>query len=196
MSIIQRNKKVAAGIGIAAAAAAAIALGTGTFAAFTATAAGPGGTLAAGTMVLEVGGSASALLFNDTGIYPTQVIPAKVVTFKNNSPVPATLSGVLSLSGATDGGTNGAQLQNELTMASSCTVASGPATTTPATIISSVGGAVVSGAVAGSPLELPAGATATCTFTFNLPDRPDNDLVQGDGVIVASNFTLTQKITL
>jgi spore coat-associated protein N len=188
MSIIQRNKKVAAGIGVAAAAAAAIALGTGTFAAFSTTAAGPGGTLAAGTIALQVNGGASAAnLLEALNLYPTQIVN-RAVTVKNVSGVTAILSGTEVISNEIDSAGDGAWLKYQLQQSSSCTSISGTKTTGP-TLVKDVSNTV------GVGFEIPAGETATCTFTFVLPDQADNNLVQGDSIRVDSSFTLTQKIT-
>jgi predicted ribosomally synthesized peptide with SipW-like signal peptide len=187
VSILTRNKKVAAGVGVAAAAAAAIALGTGTYAAFSATTVGPSGTLAAGNMSLTIGGANSTDLYTASGLYPTQTV-TKIVTFTNNSGVDGILSGTENLTDPVDGAADGDWLPYQLTQASSCV---GSTTgTTGATFLKDVNGNVV-----GSGVVIPAnGGTATCTFTFNLPDRPDNNLVQGDSIKVSSSFTLTQKI--
>lgn len=191
MSILTRNKKVAAGVGVAAAAAAAIALGTGTYAAFTATATGPSGTLAAGTMSLQVnGGAGTANLFDSSATFANGMFPGqtfiKDVTFKNVSEVPATLSGSEVLSGLS-GGLDGAEhLRDEMTQSSHC-VSSVSTVDSAAALLRDVNGSVV-----GSGFVIPKNETATCTFSFALPAGADN-AVQGDAIKVDSTFTLTQS---
>ncbi|GAA3246434.1 hypothetical protein GCM10017691_54520 [Pseudonocardia petroleophila] len=60
MSVLQKNKKLAAGVGVAAVAAAAIALGAGTYAAFSDTETAPDATFTAGTLNLTVGSPTAA----------------------------------------------------------------------------------------------------------------------------------------
>jgi spore coat-associated protein N len=191
VSILTRNKKVAVGVGIAAAAAAAIALGTGTYAAFTATAVGPSGTLAAGTMVLQVnGGNGTANLFDTVGDFPNGMYPGqtftKDVTFKNISDVPATLSGSEVLTGISGGPDGNEHLRDEMQQSSHCTSSTSAINAGPALLRD------VNGGVVGAGFTIPRNETGTCTFTFTLPATADN-AVQGDAIKVDSTFTLTQN---
>jgi spore coat-associated protein N len=186
VSILTRNKKVAAGVGVAAAAAAAIALGTGTYAAFTATATGPSGTLAAGKMSLVVnGGGATTNLFDQENIFPGQTFD-KEITFTNVSPVAGTLSGT-----ETESDVFGSHLKSQMTVSSSCTIdgSGAAAITSDPAVLDSLAGKNAVGAVV-----VPANGVARCKFTFTFADRTDNDLAQGEKVKVDSSFTLTQKI--
>jgi spore coat-associated protein N len=69
MSILQKNKKAAAGIGVAAAAAAVLALSAGTYAAFSDTEKADA-TFATGTLDLRLGGSADAGPIQIGPVYP------------------------------------------------------------------------------------------------------------------------------
>ncbi|MBW0117376.1 TasA family protein [Pseudonocardia abyssalis] len=178
MSILQKNKKLAAGIGVAAVAAAAIALGAGTYAAFTDTEAGPGGTLAAGTLNLDVttNGSSTIELFSADNIAPGYVSPARTFTIKNSG----TINGVLNGSSTVTENTGG-DLDSQLFVSGSCT---GTPTfnNVPVTAL----------ATTFSNVPLNAGASANCSLVFSFPDALNNNLAQGDKVVITSTLNLTQ----
>ena len=180
MNILPKNKKAAAGVGVAALAVAALALGTGTYAAFSDTEAGPGGTLAAGTLTLDLGGTGSADLFTAENIAPGYVSPSKTVRIKNSGSIGGVLTSAVAING------HGGQLQNVLTVGGSCTV---PGFGGPIPIPDTVVGTI--GSVIGQPVNLPANAEIVCNFTFKLPGTATNE-VQGDTVTIGSNFTLNQ----
>lgn len=102
MAILQKNRKAAAGVGIAAAAAAVLALGAGTYAAFTDTETAPETTFAAGTLNLELGGSATAGPMTLNNIAPGQT-RSNVLTLRNSG----TVNGNVTLSFAVTGSENG-----------------------------------------------------------------------------------------
>ena len=183
MRVPVRNKRVAAGIGVAALAAATVALGSGTYAAFTDSETGPGGTLAAGTLSLDLATDPenTATILNESDIYPGKVLPPKTVTIHNGG----SLDGLLSVSGTADG--HGGQLQDQLTVSYSCV--SNKAAHPPVTVADRP----LATAFPAAAIPLNSGETVNCNFRFALPHRSDNNLVQGDSVTVASSFTLTQK---
>jgi spore coat-associated protein N len=90
MSILQKNKKAAAGIGVVAAAAAVLALGAGTYAAFTDTE-DVDATFAAGTLDLVIGGTTGA-----GKIELANLVPGQVVTHTVSIDNIGTVDGVLS----------------------------------------------------------------------------------------------------
>lgn len=188
MSILQRNKKAAVGIGVAALAVAAIALGTGTYAAFTSTQGGPGGTLAAGTLTLDVSSNptGTATLFDAANIYPGQVLPTTSVTLKNSGTIDGTLTSV----GKVDFNLGGV-LQNYLTVSSSCRYLDGGTSTQIFSVKDAPVTTLAPGNTPGIPLK--AGQTAKCTFTFALPYSTPNE-AQGGKVVISSSFTLTQAM--
>jgi predicted ribosomally synthesized peptide with SipW-like signal peptide len=183
VSVLQKNKKVAAGIGVAAAAAAVLALGAGTYAAFSDTEAGPGGTLAAGTLTLDVTSNAEATteVFSAENIAPGYTSSPRVVTIANTGTVNGTLSATATVTENTGG-----DLDDQLLASGNCT----------GSTVVNFTNLPVRGLGSGfNGLPLPAGATTVCTFSFTFPDRPDNNLAQGDKVEIASTFTLTQAST-
>lgn len=186
MSILQRNKKAAAGIGIAAAAVAAIALGTGTYAAFTDTQAGPGGTLAAGTLKLNVSTTPSGTtpLFNAHNIAPGYTSPTPMsITVANSGTLNGKLTAKLGVTATTPADI---ALKNYLTVSGSCKSGSStnsipfnnaPVSSIPATI---------------GTVPLNAGDSFTCNFTFTFPNAGNQNDAQGGAVNFTSNFTLDQ----
>lgn len=182
MTILQKNKKVAAGIGVAAAAAAVLAVGAGTYAAFTDTEAGPGGTLAAGTLSLDVASSPAATteVFSAGDIAPGYTSGPRTVTVRNSGTVDGTLSAT-----ATVGENLGGDLDSQLRVSGNCTDSAVGFADQPVSIL----------ATGFSGVSLPAGESTTCTFTFAFPHRADNNDAQGDTVSINSTFTLTQATT-
>jgi spore coat-associated protein N len=183
MSILQRNKKKATAIGIAAAAVAAIAIGGGTYAAFTSTATGPSGTLAAGTIQLDVTTTPSGAvpLFSATNIAPGYVSPSPMsVTVKNSGTLDGKLSAIIGVTPNTGGG-----LQKYLTVQGDCTYPTGHITI-PATLVTNIPSAI-------NAVPLGAGQTFSCNFTFAFPDNvTDQNDAQGDKVDFTSTFRLKQ----
>lgn len=183
MQII-KNKKLAAGIGVAALAVAALALGTGTYAAFQDTATGPAGTLAAGTLKLNVttDPSGAVPLFKAEKIAPGYKSPKPMnVTVANSGTIDGVLTADLVATPNTGGG-----LQKYLTVEGSCTSPAGTQTfgATPVTAIPQV--------IKNIPLK--GGEKVSCNFTFAFPDNgQDQNDAQGDKVDFSSKFTLTQK---
>ncbi|GAA3246429.1 hypothetical protein GCM10017691_54510 [Pseudonocardia petroleophila] len=102
MSILQKNKKVAAGIGVAAVAAAAIALGAGTYAAFSDTEQAPNATFAAGTLNLTVGAPTPA-----TPVVISNLKPGDLQNFSIEVDNTGTVDGNLTASYTVSGTENG-----------------------------------------------------------------------------------------
>lgn len=179
MGILQRNKKAAAGIGVAALAVAAIALGTGTYAAFQDQKVGPSGTLAAGTLTLDVttNPAGQTPLFSATNIAPGYVSPSPMsLTVKNSGSLPGKLNTSITVTPNAGGA-----LQNYLKVSGDC--GGSPFTGVPILSIPSV--------INNVPLA--SNQSYTCNFTFAFPDNGGNQNdAQGDKVDFTSNFTLTQ----
>ncbi|MHA6792589.1 TasA family protein [Pseudonocardia bannensis] len=201
MSILQKNKKVAAGIGVTALAAATIALGTGTYAAFQDTEVGPGGTLAAGTLDLVVGGTGTETLFSATNVQPGQAVPQKTLTITNSGSVNGSLSGIVTIDGSDTSCTEPEQaevgnacspngnLQDQLIVTVKGEGLPTQGVTVPLPELTSF---PLPGA-----LPLDAGATATYTFDFLLPHLPGtaNNKVQSDSLTISTTLNLTQAPT-
>ena len=102
MSVLQKNKKVAAGIGVAAAAAAVLALGAGTYAAFSDTEVAPDATFAAGTLNLTVGAPAAT-----PPVLWTNLAPGSSQTVTVSVDNVGTVDGKLKASFAATGTENG-----------------------------------------------------------------------------------------
>jgi spore coat-associated protein N len=188
-----RKRKVLVAVGLVAVVLAAAAIGAGTYAAFSDTETGPGGTVAAGTLDLVVGGTGTTELFNASNIVPgyTKDIP---FTVKNDGTTPGTLSATLAVTGddgtcvepeqAAGGCTSGGNLQDQMTVS----VVSGP------TGVAATGPVLlkdVKGTSLGTP-RLGAGESGTYTLRFTLPTSADNK-VQSDSVTVSSTFNLDQS---
>jgi predicted ribosomally synthesized peptide with SipW-like signal peptide len=99
MTVLQKNKKLAAGIGVAAAAAAVLAVGAGTYASFTDTEDAPSTTFAAGTLDLTVGTPVAA-----TPVVLTNLAPgseqAISVPIDNVGSVDGTLTATYTVTGS------------------------------------------------------------------------------------------------
>lgn len=183
MSVLQKNKKVAAGIGVAAVAAAALALGAGTYASFSDTATGPGGTLAAGTLGLSVTSNPSDVteIFSASNIAPGYTSGTRTLTIANTGNIDGKLTGTLNVTGGTN-------LRNQIFVTGACpgglTI---PANTTVAALVAPATGFL------GTGVNLAGGATGTCTFEFTFRDLgAANNAAQGETIVVSSNLTLTQ----
>lgn len=181
MSILQKNKKLAAGIGVAAVAAAAVALGAGTYAAFTDTEAGPGGTLAAGTLNLDVSSNPAGTLqlFSASNIAPGYDSGPLVFTLTNTGSINGTVTGngVVSENA-------GGNLDEQLLVSGSCPGTPSQFTDRTVDILTT-----------GFNAQIDAGQSVVCTFRFTFPDRPDNNDAQGDSVTITSSFSMTQRTT-
>ncbi|MGD9986478.1 TasA family protein [Pseudonocardia sp.] len=186
-----RNKKVAAGIGVAAIACAAIAIGSGTYAAFSDTKAGPGGTLAAGTLSLSVGGSVQTPTVDLSKIKPGDTVHA-TVTVQNTGSINGNLTATYSLTGSENGCT--AAETNPLNNLPACT--SGSNGDLVGALELKVNGASVpnpgagNGSVNVGPLN-PSGTATTYDVEITLPQSTDSR-VQSDTASLTSTLTLTQ----
>jgi spore coat-associated protein N len=198
MGVLQ-NKKVRTGVGIVAVVLAAAAIGAGTYAAFVDSEAGPGGTVAAGTLDLTVGSTGTVELFAAQNIQPGFTQDA-TISLRNAGSLPGGVTSTLTVVGAdvtctepeveeeklTGGGcAPGGNLQNQMTVS----VLRGPGITTPT---APVGVAQFALPPAGT---LAAGASTDYVLQFVLPNLTGtlNNAVQGDRITVSSNFVLTQS---
>ncbi|QJY46355.1 TasA family protein [Pseudonocardia broussonetiae] len=184
MSVLQKNKKLAAGIGVAAVAAAALALGAGTYASFSDTATGPGGTLAAGTLNLSVTSNPAGVteIFYASNIAPGYKSGVRSITIANTGNIDGVLTGTLSVTGGPD-------LDDQISVTGGCP---GGLTVPPGSTVASLAGPA--GQFLGNGVALNGGDTATCTFEFEFKNLPGtaNNAAQGESVVVTSNLTLTQ----
>lgn len=182
MSVLQKNKKVAAGVGITAVAAAALALGAGTFAAFTDTEAGPGGTLAAGTLNLDVTSvpAGATTVFSASNIAPGYTSGPRSVTIANTGNIDGKLTGTLSVTGGPD-------LDDQIEVTGGCP---GGLTIPAGTSLAELAGPA--GAFLAAGVTLDGGQTVTCNFSFTFVSNTDNNAAQGESVVVTSNLVLTQ----
>ena len=183
MSVLQKNKKLAAGIGVAAVAAAALALGAGTYASFSDTEAGPGGTLSSGTLNLSVTSSPAGAtqIFSASNIAPGYTSGSRSITIANTGNIDGTLTGSLSVDGGPD-------LRNQIQVTGGCPgVPAVAAGTTVADLIAPANGFL------GAGVPLNGGQTVTCNFTFTfVDDNAINNAAQGETIVVTSNLLLTQ----
>ena len=193
MSVLPKNKKVAAGIGVAAAAAAVLALGAGTYAAFTDTESGPGGTFAAGTLDLVVTSAPTTTpIFNATDITPGYASAPYTLSYRNAGSIPGNLSLSLGVTNAENDCTEPEGLVDntctgtagELGGALLITV-TGPGITYSGSIDGLAGGPTPVGALA-------PGATAQYQVSYSLPQDTGNQ-VQSDGVLVNASAVLAQQ---
>ncbi|WP_218591715.1 TasA family protein [Pseudonocardia oceani] len=181
MSILQKNKKLAAGIGVAAVAAAALALGAGTYAAFSDTEAGPGGTLAAGTLTLDITGSPTATtqLFSASNIAPGYDSGPLIFTIENTGTIDGTVRG-----DATVTENAGGELDKQLRVSGNCPGTPSNFSNQPVSILTT-----------GFNAEIDAGDSVVCTFRFTFPHAVNNNDAQGDSVTIDSLFSITQRTT-
>ena len=180
MDTTRRTSTIAVETGIAA--IAALALTAGTYAAFTDSAVGPGGTSGSGTLNLDLTTNPrnTATVLDEPGIYPEKVLKARTVTVHNSG----SLNGVLAIGSVLD--THGGQLQDQLTATVTCT------SDNPEHAPYSRVDAPLATAFPTTAVPLDADERVICTFRFALPDRPDNNVVQGDSLTIRSTFTLSQ----
>lgn len=200
MSVLPKSKKATVGIGVAAAAAAAIALGGGTYAAFSDSETGPGGTLAAGTLDLVVGGTpGQAKLLDVKDLVPGTTVPEKTLTITNAGSVPGVLTGTLNVSGTDGGKCTEPEAAAEGVGVNGCAAGGNLAEQLTITVkelgTNAPVSQVQSGAFPLSGTELAPGQVITFTVGFALPNLPgtENNKVQGDTVTIASTLDLTQK---
>ncbi len=192
MTVLQKNKKLAAGIGVAAAAAAVLAVGAGTYASFVDTENVPQTTLAAGTLDLTVGGpsvvSSPATL---NGLKPGQRVEVQYTVDNTGS-----VDGTLSLNFTTSGTDNGcAEPEADGTsVAAACNTATGNLVGLLEAQIPGVGsGKVVDHDTVPIALgALPAiDGPKTITVTFVVPQTAKNDIMT-DTATINGVRTLTQ----
>jgi spore coat-associated protein N len=190
MSILQNNKKAAAGIGVVAAAAAVLALGAGTYAAFTDTEQ-TDATFAAGTLDLTIGTSGEAANLNFTGIYPGWE-QQRTITIGNSG----TIAGVLSLTATTVGDENGCQEpEQEQGVQDGCREGGNLADAIEVSV--NGGGAVPLAALAQTAngvndVTIGAGASVSVTLTFSVDEIEVGNEIQSDELDVTLVGTLDQ----
>ena len=192
-----RKKKGGLIVGLVALVVAAAAIGAGTYAAFSDTETGPGGTIGAGTLDLEVGAPATnSTLFSASDIAPGYVSPTPVsITVRNSGNIAGTLSHSLSVKGG-----DGTCPEPESQVSDGCKTAGDLQDYLYVEVTGSPSGATVpktklADFVSGQ--KLPAGGTlgggkeGTYTLVFSLPAEIGN-IVQGDTVTLNSTFNLDQ----
>jgi spore coat-associated protein N len=192
MSILQKNKKTAAGIGIAAVAAAALALSAGTYAAFFDEEAGPTGTLAAGTLDLVVGGTATTTLFEAGNIQPGYTAPSRTFTIQNKGNLDGKLDAIVTVNGADGTCTEPEQAVNACGAAGDLQ---------DELLVKIIGPLLPAGGIEVPVSQLqqtftdvqipPMPSAVSYTLVFRLPESVGNE-VQGDTVTIASTFRLDQ----
>lgn len=180
----------AIGGGVAALAVAALALGGGTYATFSSTHAGPSGTLAAGTLTVDVGGFATTDLFNAT-ISPGQVVQ-RPVTITNTGGISGRLTEQYVMIGNENGCNPGE------TAAGGCSAGGGNLQESDQLQVSRDGTTYtpVNAMTAPNwmpPATLAPGGSVTQQFWFKLPDNAHNNRVQSDLLRIQSIVTLTQS---
>lgn len=190
MSMLQQNRKLAAGIGVAAVAAAAIALGAGTYAAFTDSETAPSVTLAAGTLDLTVGDPVAAQPVRWENLAPgsrqTVAIPVDNV---------GDVDGFLRAGFTATGSENGcAEPEAEAVIDPTCE----PGSELLGQAELYYGGSRV-GTLGGGPFgpfdlfPMPANdAGANVTFEIRVPDSAENEIMTDD-VTMTITFTLVQS---
>lgn len=200
----KNRRKAGVVVGVVALVVAAAAIGAGTYAAFSDTETGPGGTIAAGTLDLTVGGTGNTELFSASNIAPGFSQDA-TITLNNDGSIPGVLTSTMAFTGTdgsctepervaengSDTGTckNGGNLAEQLTVS----VLSSPGSST-ATAATPVATFIANGGLpAGGTLTK--GTPAVYKLRFALPNVTTSDInnkVQGDGITITSTFNLYQ----
>jgi predicted ribosomally synthesized peptide with SipW-like signal peptide len=188
VSVLQKNKKLAAGIGVAAAAAAVLAVGAGTYASFSDTETGPSTTFAAGTLDLTVGTPAAVppVVLSNLAPGSSQTISVPIA---NVGSVDGTLSASYTVEGkdnscvepegVAEGGTcdDGSELMEKLVLVYRGNTV-GPLATN-----------------AGRTFDLDplaANSTATVDFVVTVPTGAGNEIMSDDTTMTIT-FTLDQR---
>lgn len=183
-------RRRAIGGGIAALAVVALALGSETYAAFSSTQAGPSGTLAAGTLTLDVGGFATTELFN-AKIAPGDIVQRSVTMANTGS-----ISGRLTEQYLIVDDENGCTPSESA--AGGCSARDGNLQESDELQVSRDGVVYVpvNGMTATGwmpPITLAPGASVTQQFWFKLLDNANNNRVQSDRLRIQSTATLRQS---
>lgn len=190
MSVLQKNKKVAAGVGIAAVAAAALALGAGTYAAYTDTEEVPATTFASGSMDLTVGGGVTSESFLFSGFDPGDSV-TKSITLTNTG----TVNGTVSVDFAVTGEENDC-VEPETDAEDAATCEEGSELVEKALV--KVGdqnlGTLAKLDATGltDVLALNAGKTKTLDITVELPKDTTGNEVMTDNATIVATITLNQ----
>jgi len=190
MSILQKNKKAAAGIGVVAAAAAVLALGAGTYAAFTDTEQTQA-TFASGTLDLRIGATGEAANLKFQGIYPGWS-EERTITVANAG----TVNGLLTLSATLTGDENGCKEpeREDATvpcsdgagnLAESIEVSVNGGSPVPLTSLAELANSVVNE-------EIAAGREISVKLTFLVDQEDVGNEIQSDTLDVILNATLEQ----
>ncbi|WP_219414364.1 TasA family protein [Pseudonocardia nigra] len=185
MSVLQNNKKAAAGIGVAAVAAAVVALGAGTYAAFTDTE-DTQATFAAGSLDLEVGGfgDAGTLQFADLAPGWSE---EHVVSIDNVGTIDGVLKFTVDVTGSDNTCTEPEETDGRCStngdLAEAITVSVPGAGTYTLAQLDDEG-------LGGIPLAAEGGAQSY-TLTFAIPDTVGNE-IQSDSAVVAIEAILEQ----
>ncbi len=186
MTVLQKNKKLAAGIGVAAAAAAVLAVGAGTYASFTDTEALPNTTFAAGSLNLEIGGTITAEPFKYADLKPGDV-RNETLTIDNTGTIDGKLTFTFSVSGA-----EGSCVEPETDVEKPCDNGS---ELTEALLVSVAGQKAVPLSQVGTsfgPQNLPAtGGPITVPIQVTVDKNAGNDIMT-DSTVVTLSATLVQ----
>jgi predicted ribosomally synthesized peptide with SipW-like signal peptide len=189
MTVLQKNKKLAAGIGVAAAAAAVLAVGAGTYASFVDTENAPTSTYAAGTLNLEVGGSATTNDITFENVAPGFNRTEKI-TFRNTGTVDGTLSLAFSFTSSENGC---AEPENEVP--ANCTATGNLQNALVVAVNGNRVGTVAQLAAGGAvqPVALNAGKDATFDITVSVDKNTVGNEIMTDQVALSAVATLNQS---
>jgi spore coat-associated protein N len=198
MTILQ-NTRFRVAVGIAAVVLAVAAIGVGTYAAFNDVETGPDAKITAGTLDLVVGAApGSVSLFTATNIKPPF---SQDVTFRvqNTGSLPGSLSSSIIFTGSDGGICTEPEYVAEGVAAGGCAVNGNLQEQMTVAVTAGPGGPVAAAPIStlltnGLPSAgtLAPGASVDYTLQFVLPDRTDNNKVQGDSISITSTFNLVQ----
>ncbi len=186
MTVLQKNKKLAAGIGVAAAAAAVLAVGAGTYASFTDTEDLPNTTFAAGSLNLVIGGTITTSPFEYTNLKPGDV-RNETLTIDNSGTIDGKLTFTVGVSG-----TEGTCVEPETDVEKTC---DDDSELTDALRVSVAGQAAVplsQVATSFKPQNLPAaGGPINVPIQVTVDSKAGNEIMT-DSTVVTLSATLVQ----
>jgi predicted ribosomally synthesized peptide with SipW-like signal peptide len=187
MTVLQKNKKLAAGIGVAAAAAAVLAVGAGTYASFSDTESIPQTTFAAGNLDLQVGGTVTTDPLKFENFVPGDKATRTIVLTNAGS-----IAGNLSVK-FTVNGTEGGCVEPETDVETTCDGGSELLEQLLVKVNGQDYGSLGTLGTNGIPTggTLAAGAKQDFTIVVELPKGAKND-VMTDTAAVTAELTLVQ----
>lgn len=188
MTVLQKNKKLAAGIGVAAAAAAVLAVGAGTYASFSDTENIPQTTFAAGNLDLQVGGTVTTQPLKFENFKPGDTASRTIVLTNAGS-----IAGDLSVKFVVDGGEGGTCVDPETDAEPGCDAGSELLEQLVVKVNGQSFGTLSELGAKGIPGggSLAAGAKQDLTITVELPKGAGNE-VMTDTAAVTAELTLLQ----